>query len=224
MALSGEGLVMTVAMLMSSGMYLAQGALVTIGLSLGIIAVATVAGMLLALLRLYSWKPLGILAAAYGLVARGVPLLVLLIGSYFSLPYLGLDLPLWLVVVLVGGLYFGAYVAEVFRAALAAVPRTQWDAGRALGMRRVQLFTIVILPQARRLSLPPYLNVALVAVKNTSLVSAIGGWELVAAGREIGERTMEILPAYLAVAGFYFVICFSISQMGRHVEKKMRYV
>lgn len=215
---------MTTAMLMSSGMYLAQGALVTIGLSLGIIAVATVAGMLLALLRLYSWKPLGLLAAAYGLVARGVPLLVLLIGSYFSLPYLGLDLPLWLVVVLVGGLYFAAYVAEVFRAALAAVPRTQWDAGRALGMRRVQLFTIVILPQARRLSLPPFLNVALVAVKNTSLVSAIGGWELVAAGREIGERTMEILPAYLAVAAFYFVICFSISQIGRHVEKKMRYV
>lgn len=215
---------MTPTMLTSSALYLAQGALVTIGLSFGMIAVATVAGMLLALLRLYGWRPLGLLAAAYGLVARGVPLLVLLIGSYFSLPYLGLDLPLWLVVVLVGGLYFAAYVAEVFRAALAAVPRTQWDAGRALGMRRVQLFTIVILPQARRLSLPPFLNVALVAVKNTSLVSAIGGWELVAAGREIGERTMEILPAYLAVAAFYFVICFSISQIGRHAEKKMRYV
>lgn len=77
---------MTAAMLISSGLYLAQGALVTIGLSFGMIAVATVAGMLLALLRLYSWKPLGLLAAAYGLVARGVPLLVLLIGSYFACP------------------------------------------------------------------------------------------------------------------------------------------
>lgn len=215
---------MTGAMLWSSGLYLAQGAAVTVGLSLGIIVIATGAGLLLALLRLYGWKPLRMLVAAYGLMVRGVPLLVLLIGSYFSLPYLGVDLPLWVVVVLVGGLYFGAYAAEVFRAALAAVPRTQWDAGRALGMRRLQLFFIVILPQARRLSIPPFLNVALVAVKNTSLVSAIGGWELVAAGREIGERTMEILPAYLAVAAFYFVICFTISQVGRHFEKKMRHV
>lgn len=215
---------MTGIMLLSTGEYLARGAAVTVGLSLGMIVVATCFGLVLAVLRLYGARPLRLAAAVYGLIARGVPLLVLLIGSYFSLPYLGIDLPLWLVVVLVGGLYFAAYMAEVFRAALAAVPRTQWDAGRALGMRRLQLFTIVILPQASRLSIPPFLNVVLVAVKNTSLVSATGGWELVAAGREIGERTMEILPAYLAVAAFYFVICFTLSQMARHIEKKMRYV
>lgn len=211
---------MTGTMLLSSGLYLAKGAAVTLGLSLATIAVAAALGLPLALVGRYGWAPLRLLAAAYGLVVRGVPLLVLLVGSYFSLPYLGIDLPLSLVVVLVGGLYFAAYAAEVFGAALAAVPRQQWDAGRALGMRRLQLFTIVILPQARRLSIAPFVNVALVVVKNTSLVSAIGGWELVAAGREIGERSMEILPAYLAVAAFYFVICFTLSRIGRHLEQR----
>ncbi|WP_306222489.1 amino acid ABC transporter permease [Bosea beijingensis] len=203
--------------------YLGQGAVVTIGLSLATILVAAAAGLPLAVIGLYAWAPLRWLAALYGLVIRGVPLLVLLVGSYFSLPYLGFDLPLHFVVILVGGLYFAAYAAEVFRAALAAVPKQQWDAGRALGMRRLQLFTIVILPQARRLSIAPFVNVALVVVKNTSLVSAIGGWELVAAGREIGERTMEILPAYLAVAAFYFVICFTLSRIGRHIEQRTRH-
>ena len=214
---------MTSTMLFSSAVYLAQGAAVTVGLSLATILVAVVAGMPLAVIGLYGWAPLRLLAAGYGLVIRGVPLLVLLVGSYFSLPYVGIDLPLSLVVVLVGGLYFAAYAAEVFRAALVAVPRQQWDAGRALGMRKLQLFTIVILPQARRLSIAPFVNVALIVVKNTSLVSAIGGWELVAAGREIGERTMEILPAYLAVAGFYFVICFTLSRIGGHIEQRTRH-
>ncbi|SDO23234.1 amino acid ABC transporter permease [Ensifer sp. YR511] len=211
---------MTDVTLLSSGLYLAQGAAVTLGLSLATILVAAGLGLPLALVGLYAWAPLRVVAAAYGLAVRGVPLLVLLVGSYFSLPYLGVDLPLSVVVVLVGGLYFAAYAAEVFRAALAAMPKQQWDAGRALGMRRLQLFTIVILPQARRLSTAPFVNVALVVVKNTSLVSAIGGWELVAAGREIGERSMDILPAYLAVAAFYFVICFTLSRIGHQIEQR----
>lgn len=214
---------MTGAMLLASGRYLAEGALVTVGLSAATIAVAGCFGLPLAAAGLYGARPLRMLALAYGLFIRGVPLLVLLVGSYFSLPYLGIDLPLTVIVVLVGGLYFAAYAAEVFRAALATVPKGQWEAGFALGMGGLTVFIQVILPQARRLATAPFVNLALVVVKNTSLVSAIGGWELVAAGREIGERTMEILPAYLAVAAFYFVICFTLSRIGRHLEVKPRH-
>jgi His/Glu/Gln/Arg/opine family amino acid ABC transporter permease subunit len=200
--------------------YIALGAGVTVTLAAAAIVLSAVVGMVLALARLYAWKPIQALAAGYALVTRGVPLLVLLIGAYFSAPYLGIELPLHAVVILVMGCYFGAYMGEVFRGAIAAVPATQWDAGRSVGFRRLQTFCIVILPQARRLCVAPFLNTALSVVKNTSLVTAIGGWELVAAGREIGERTGEILPSYLAIATAYFVICFPIARLAAYIERK----
>lgn len=199
--------------------YLGLGAGITVTLAAAAIALSAAIGMVLALARLYAWPPVRTLAAGYALVIRGVPLLILLIGTYFSLPYLGVDLPLHVVVILVMGLYFGAYMGEVFRGAIAAVPRTQWDAGRSVGFRSLQTFGIVILPQARRLCVAPFLNTALSVVKNTSLVSAIGGWELVAAGQEIGERIGDLLPAYLAIAAAYFAICFPLARLAAAVER-----
>ena len=116
-------------------------------------------------------------------------------------------------------LYFGAYMGEVFRGAITAVPLEQWDAARSLGLRAGPAFRLVILPQARRLVTAPFLNVALTVVKNTSLVSAIGGWELVAAGREVGERTGDLLPVYLAVAAGYFILCFPLSRLAAAIER-----
>jgi len=200
--------------------YLGIGAGTTIGLAAAVIVLGAVVGMLLATARLYAWPPIGKLAEGYALVIRGVPLLILLIGAYFSLPYLGMDMPLYAVVILVMGLYFGAYMGEVFRGAIASVPRTQWDAGRSVGFRWLQVFGIVILPQARRLCVAPFLNVALTVVKNTSLVSAIGGWELVAAGREIGERTGDLLAVYLAIAAVYFAICFPLARLATFIERR----
>jgi polar amino acid transport system permease protein len=200
--------------------YLAIGAGMTISLAAAVIVLSAAIGMLLAVARLYAWPPIVRLAEGYALVIRGVPLLILLIGAYFSLPYLGMDMPLYAVVVLVMGLYFGAYMGEVFRGAIASVPRTQWDAGRSVGFRWPQIFGIVVLPQARRLSVAPFLNVALTVVKNTSLVSAIGGWELVAAGREIGERTGDLLTVYLAIASVYFAICFPLARLASFIERR----
>ena len=200
--------------------YMGMGAGVTVILSLAVILLSTVLGMGLALLRLYGWTPVRSLAAGYALVTRGEPLLVLLIGSYFCLPYLGLNLPIYTAAVLVMGLYFASYMGEVFRGAIMSVPRTQWDAGRSMGFRRFQTFCTVILPQARRLCVAPFLNTALSVVKNTSLVSAIGGWELVMAGREIGERTGDLMPTYLGVALGYYLICFPLARLATFVERK----
>ena len=200
--------------------YMGMGAGVTVMLSLGVIVLSSALGMALAIARLYAWKPVAILAAGYALVTRGVPLLVLLIGSYFCLPYLGINLPIYTAAVLVMGCYFAAYMGEVFRGAIMAVPAMQWDAGRSVGFRRFQSFRIVILPQARRLSVAPFLNTALSVVKNTSLVSAIGGWELVTAGREIGERTGDLMPTYLGVAVGYYLICFPLARLATFVERR----
>jgi polar amino acid transport system permease protein len=108
----------------------------------------------------------------------------------------------------------------VFRGAIMSVPRTQWDAGRSVGFRAIQAFFVVILPQARRLCVAPFLNTTLSIVKNTSLVSAIGGWELVTAGREIGERMGDLMPTYLGVALGYYLICFPLARLATLVERK----
>jgi polar amino acid transport system permease protein len=200
--------------------YIANGALVTAGLAIAAILGSAVVGLLLAMARLYSWTPLRWLTAGWMVAIRGVPLLVLLIGCYFTLPYAGINLPLTVVAIAVMSVYFGAYMAEVFRGAIESVPKTQWDAGRSVGFRWLQTFSIVILPQARRLCVAPFLNTALSVVKNTSLISAIGGWELVAAGREIGDRTGDLLPAYLAIAVAYFLLCFPLSRLAALVEAK----
>jgi len=199
--------------------YLGQGAGVTVMLAVAVILLSSALGMGLALVRLYGWPPLRVLAAGYALVTRGVPLLVLLIGCYFSLPYLGITLPVYGAAIVVMGFYFAAYMGEVFRGAIMAVPATQWDAGRSVGFRAFQTFRVVILPQARRLCVAPFLNTALSVVKNTSLVSAIGGWELVMAGREIGERTGDLMPIYLGVAFGYYLICFPLARAATFVER-----
>ena len=199
--------------------YLGLGAGATIGLAFVAIAVSAAFGMLLAVTRLYAWAPLRVLAAGYALVIRGIPLLILLIAAYFGLPYVGITMPIYPTVILVMGLYFGAYMGEVFRGAITAVPQTQWEAGRSLGFRRWQNFHIVVLPQARRLCVAPFLNVALSVVKNTSLVSALGGWELVAAGQEIGDRTGALLSVYLAIAATYFIIFFPLARLAALIER-----
>jgi His/Glu/Gln/Arg/opine family amino acid ABC transporter permease subunit len=199
--------------------YMAWGAGVTVMLACCVILLSSVLGMTLALVRLYAWPPLRALAAGYALVTRGIPLLVLLIGCYFSLPYLGITLPVYAAAVVVMGFYFAAYMGEVFRSAIMSVPRTQWDAGRSVGFRRLQNFGTVILPQARRLCVAPFLNTSLSVVKNTSLISAIGGWELFSAGREIGERTGDLMPTYLGVAFGYYLICFPLARLATFVER-----
>jgi len=191
----------------------------TVSLALAVLALSSAVGLAVAFGRLFAAAPVRLGLAGALAVIRGVPLLVLLIGSYFTLPYLGFDLPLYGVAILVMGLYFAAYMAELFRGAIAAIPRGQWDAGRSLGLRGWVIAALVILPQARRIATAPYLNTALSIVKNTSLVSAIGGWELAAAGSAIGDRTGNLLSAYLAVALGYFLICLPLSRLAAWAER-----
>lgn len=96
--------------------YLGLGIGATISLAIVAIAVSAVFGMFLAVVRLYAWGPLRGIAAAYALIIRGIPLLILLIAAYFGLPYVGISMPIYPTVILVMGLYFGAYMARCFAA------------------------------------------------------------------------------------------------------------
>lgn len=202
---------------------LLQGAESTLFLSGATVLFSTAIGAAAALLRTFGWWPCRVAVDTYVYLIRGVPLLVLLFFMYYGLPYSGIDLPPVPGGILVLSIYFGAFMSEVFRAGIEALPRAQWDAARSLGMRLPLILAIVVLPQAVRLSAPAFINTCILLIKSTSLVSIVGLSELTLVGREIVERTLAPFQILLGVALIYFVICYSLSRLGRLVEERMRY-
>jgi His/Glu/Gln/Arg/opine family amino acid ABC transporter permease subunit len=207
----------------SNWQLLLAGAGQTLLLTVASALLATALGAVLALGKVFGNRALSAVIEIYLYIMRGVPLLVLLFAMYYVLPYAGLTLSPASGGILVLAAYFAAFMTEIFRGALLAVPRGQWDAARALGMYgRVMLGTVIV-PQALRLVGPPYVNTLIMLVKGTSLVSVIGLWELTMAGRQIVERTLAAFEIFGAVAATYFVICYVLSLCGRYLESRTRY-
>ena len=202
---------------------LLQGAERTLYLSAATALFSSAIGLAAALLRVFGWWPFRVAVDVYVYVVRGVPLLLLLFFMYYGLPYSGIDLAPIPGGILVMSVYFGAFMSEVFRAAIEALPRAQWDAARSLGMRLPLILAIVVLPQAVRLSAPAFINTCILLIKSTSLVSIIGLSELTMVGRQIVERTFAPFQILLGVALIYFVICYSLSRLGRYAEQRMRH-
>jgi polar amino acid transport system permease protein len=204
--------------------YLLRGAEFTLLLSAGSIALSTAIGVGVALLHVFAAEPIHLLVELYLFLVRGIPLLILLFAMYYMLPYVGIDLQPTVGGILVIGVYYGAFMSQVFRAAILSLPKSQWDAARGLGMRRLLMLEIVIFPQAFRIAAPPFVNTCMQLIKSTSLVSIIGLWELTMAGRETVERTLAPFQIFAGVALIYFCLCYSLAAYGRHLEKRMRYV
>ena len=204
--------------------YLGLGALSTIGISAASIVLSASIGICVALLQIFGGRVLRTLIEAYLYVVRGVPLLVLLFTMYYVLPYSGLNLGALEGGILVLGIYFGAFMSEVFRAAILSLPKSQWDAARSLGMRRGLMLRMVIFPQAVRIAAPPVINNCMMLIKSTSLVSIVGLWELTSAGREVTERTFAPFQMFGGVALIYFCICYSLSLCAQRLEERFHYV
>ena len=210
--------------LISNLWYLGLAALNTVGNSAASVLLSAVLGLVVALLHVFGGLAARLFVELYLYIVRGVPLLVLLFTMYYVLPYAGVALGAVEGGILVLGLYFGAFMSEAFRAAIFSLPKAQWDAARGLGMRRWLMLRIVIFPQALRIALPPFVNICLMLIKSTSLVSIIGIWELTAAGREVTERTFAAFQIFGGVALIYFCICYSLAQLSRRLEERFRYV
>ncbi|HEX3954581.1 MAG TPA: amino acid ABC transporter permease [Stellaceae bacterium] len=204
-------------------LYLLRGAEFTLLLSAGSVAISTVIGLVVALLHVFGGWPIRVLVEIYLFLVRGIPLLILLFAMYYVLPYAGIDLEPMTGGILVIGLYHAAFMSQVFRGAILALPRSQWDAARGLGMRRAAVLQIVIFPQAFRIAAPPFVNTCMQLIKSTSLVSIIGLWELTMAGREVVERTFAPFQIFAGVALIYFCVCFSLASYGRYLEKRLHY-
>jgi His/Glu/Gln/Arg/opine family amino acid ABC transporter permease subunit len=201
--------------------YLLRGAGMTALMAATSVIPATILGVLLALLQVFGNRAVRAGIVAYLFLVRGVPLLVLLTFAYYLLPLTGIDLPPFWGVVLVIAFYYAAFMSEAFRAGILSLPQAQWDAARSLGMTRPLLLKMVILPQALRLTAPPYVSLCVSLVKATSLVSIVGLWELTMASREVVERTLAPFQIFIGAGAIYFCICYALALYGRHLERRV---
>ena len=179
-------------------------------------------GLLVGLLRLSQRWFVNFPLIAYIEAFRCTPLLVQIIWFYYAFPVLvGIDIPAYAAGMLVLSLYTGAFYAEIFRGGVISIERGQWDAARAIGMRRVQVLRRVILPQAVKRMIPPFINQSIIQLKNTSLVSTIAVADLLYQGQLITSATYRPLETYTTVAIIYFVILFPLTLGAQVVERRL---
>jgi polar amino acid transport system permease protein len=156
-------------------------------------------------------------------VFRCTPLLVQIVWVYYALPVvLGVQIPATVAAVGTLACYTGAFYAEIFRGGIMSIERGQWDAARALGLRPWTMMRQVILPQAVRRMIPPFVNQSITQLKNTSLVSTIAVPDLLYNGTLITADTYRPLEVYTVVAVIYFVLLFPSTMLAQWYEKRLR--
>ncbi|HYB40536.1 MAG TPA: amino acid ABC transporter permease [Candidatus Methylomirabilis sp.] len=200
---------------------LARGALVSLWLAAASIILGTVLAVLLMALAFSRIALARHLYRLYVWVVRGTPVLVQALLVFYALPALDLRTGPYVAGVLVLTLYLGALIAEVIRGGVLAIPRPQWDSARSLGLPPGPLLRRVVAPLVVRYALPPYVNVCVMAVKASSVLSIISVWELTFAAREIIERTLAVFSVLGLAALFYFIMCFGIDRLGRYAEGRL---
>jgi polar amino acid transport system permease protein len=195
---------------------------VTIIYTIGTIALGLLIGLVTGLLRLSRNRFVTLPLIAYVEIFRCTPLLVQIIWFYYAFPVLiGVDIPATVAATLVLSLYTGAFYAEIVRGGVNSIERGQWDAALALGLRRVQLLRLVILPQAVRRMIPPFMNQSIIQLKNTSLVSTIAVADLLYEGQMITAATYRPLEVYTMVALVYFAVLFPLTLAAQWVERRL---
>lgn len=162
------------------------------------------------------------LARGYVHFFRVTPEMILIFWGYFCLPlFLGWQIDGFWTGSGTLGLVAAAYLAEIFRAGIASVAKGQWEAARALGLHAYPMWTKVVLPQALRLMVPPFVNYFTELVKNTTLLSAIGVGELALQAYLLGGQTFRYVEFLSAIAAGYFVIIFPTSLLARRLERRV---
>jgi His/Glu/Gln/Arg/opine family amino acid ABC transporter permease subunit len=198
-----------------------NGLKVAIEVSLVAMVLSIGVGILLALARM-SNPPLSWLAAAYINVFRGVPALVSVIWVYFGWSLLlGINFTVFQAGVIALVLLYGAFISEIYRAALEAIPRGQREAGLALGMSPLRVFVRIILPQATKIAIPNIGSMFIGMVKDTSVFTVIGLLEVVRVTQNINSVTFQPFVLYTAAAGLYVIAAFAIDFVFRAIEKSL---
>ena len=201
---------------------LLRAAVVSVELTLLIMALSLVLGLVVALARMTRIRALQAISTLYVEVIRGTPALLQLTYIYYVLPALGIRFPAFTAGVIGLTLNYAAYLSEVYRAGIQAVGKGQLEAAQALGMSRSLMMRLVILPQAFRIILPPLGNFFISLFKDTALVSTITVRELLYEGQLLSISTFQFFSILTIVGAIYLALCYPSSLAVRQLERRLK--
>jgi len=199
---------------------LMSGVALTIIVTIGSLLLSTVLGLIWALMRVSGIGVLSGISAGLINVIRGIPIIVLLFYLYFVMPEFGITLTALQAAILGLGIAYSAYQAENFRAGIEAIDKGQIEAAQAIGMGWGQTMRRVVLPQAVRIVLPPYGNVMIMMLKDSSQASTITVAELALQGKLIASSTFKNTSVFTLVALMYLTMSIPLILLVRHFEKR----
>ncbi|MFL9923945.1 amino acid ABC transporter permease [Herbaspirillum lusitanum] len=202
-------------------LYLVQSIWWTVVLSMLAFVLGGIGGFGIMLARISPRAWLRVPALLYVESIQGIPLLILLFIVYFGLSVYGLALPSLVAAGIAMMVYTSAYLGDIWRGCVEAMPRPQWEAAECLSLTRWQTLRLVIIPQAVRLSLPPTIGFLVQVIKMTSLASVIGFIELTRAGQIINNSIFQPFLVFTLVGIFYFLLCYPLSRWSASMESKL---
>ncbi|MBX3625607.1 MAG: amino acid ABC transporter permease [Rhizobacter sp.] len=205
--------------------FVAKGFIYSVQLTLIAMIGGIILGTLLALMRLSGKKWLEVPAAFYVNTLRSIPLVMVILWFFLLIPMLiGRPMGAELSAIITFTVFEAAYYSEIMRAGIQSVPRGQVYAGYAVGMNYRQTMQLIVLPQAFRNMLPVLLTQTIILFQDTSLVYAIGAYDLLKGFEVAGKNFNRPVETYLVAAVVYFVICFSLSMLVRRLQKKIQII
>jgi len=199
--------------------YLLRGALVTVEVSVFAVVLGLFVGILLTLIRQLRIAVLDGLASVYISLMRGTPLFIQILIVYYGLPAIGLDVPRFQAGVIALSLNSGAYITEMIRGGITAIPSGQRDAAKALGMPGRYIWGHILLPQVLFLILPPLTVEFTGLLKASALLSVIAVVELTRTSQQIISGTFRPVEAWVTTGVLYFIMCFALGSVTRRLER-----
>ena len=201
-------------------LFILEAARWTIALSLIAFIGGAVGGLLVALARTSENAASRAAATAFVQVFQGTPLLLQLFLVFFGAPVIGIDVNPWVAAGVALILNTSAFLGEIWRGCIQAVPRGQWEAADALGLHYVARMRDVVLPQAFKIALAPTVGYMVQVIKGTSLAAIIGFTEVTRAGQIINNATFQPLIVFSVVGAIYFALCWPLSLAAGRIEKR----
>ncbi|MCX8279049.1 amino acid ABC transporter permease [Phyllobacterium sp. 0TCS1.6C] len=204
----------------SSVGFLWNGLIWTVCLSLCTFVCGGVFGLIFAVGRALGPRWLQMIIAGYIQLIQATPLLILVFLAFYGLSFAGFYFPPLAAAAISLTIYSTAFLADIWRGCIEAIPATQWEAADALALSRTQRLRYVILPQAFRIALGPTVGFMVQIVKNTSVTALIGFVELTRAGQLLNNMTFQPFHVFLTVAAMYFLVCFPLSWWSERLKER----
>ncbi len=200
---------------------LLRACITTLEISAASAVLGTIIGLGCALLRGMGYRIPNVILRVYIWMMRGLPPLVVVLFTYYGLPFFSISLDPLTAGIAAIALSVGAFWAEIFRSGIEAIPVGQWDAARALGFKRIFILRLVVLPQAFRIIVPPYLNGLIALVKETSLVSAITVHDLTMTSQRAYAASFRPFEILTTSALLYLCMTSTIMGLQEYIERRM---